>query len=493
MIIKKIKKNYDKQAFTLVELIVVITILTILWTISFISLQWYSRDARDATRISDMSNIKKALELTYLKVWKYPNTTNGHIITFSWTKVWTQWLFWEETFKKVKRLNKIPKDPLTWLEYTYSVTSTNQEYQVAWIMEWNILSMDNILLWEILAWNDEWYLRILWKYNWKIISTKAWDTTYVLWVPSLITSTWATLEEIIQWNYFAYNWFKNLPFQYEDSQYNIRWDSWKIFVNNSNNSILFKWNLNDLYKKENIDWRLDLITNLQNTYSWTSIANIDWIEKITTLDLTDSTAVNLLSSTIINNTLGWNIIIDINDNLDWEIVNNIDPTSLCTTWWEILSSSTVYGSCDWPDIVMCSWAWTWYVLAWCNVWTNISGTWSASYWSYYNYPNFSGSSDTLCWDWYHVPTDNEWNWVMSYWIWNPTWMRDDLKLPIAWYQLLSPTALWDNYGYYWGYVNLWSYVMHMRRAENVIKTVIGFYGPGTNWEYEFTVRCFKDN
>jgi len=39
-----------KKAFTLVELIVVITILTILGTIAFISLQGYSRDARDSTR-----------------------------------------------------------------------------------------------------------------------------------------------------------------------------------------------------------------------------------------------------------------------------------------------------------------------------------------------------------------------------------------------------------------------------------------------------------
>lgn len=39
-------KYKNIKAFTLVELIVVITILAILWTIAFISLQWYTRDAR---------------------------------------------------------------------------------------------------------------------------------------------------------------------------------------------------------------------------------------------------------------------------------------------------------------------------------------------------------------------------------------------------------------------------------------------------------------
>jgi prepilin-type N-terminal cleavage/methylation domain-containing protein len=53
-----------KNAFTLVELIVVITILAILGTIAFISLQWYSADARNSKRTSDVSNI-----LSKMNIW----------------------------------------------------------------------------------------------------------------------------------------------------------------------------------------------------------------------------------------------------------------------------------------------------------------------------------------------------------------------------------------------------------------------------------------
>jgi len=81
----------QKQAFTLVELIVVITILAILWTIAFISLQWYARDARDSVRISDMKNIEKALELWYLNKWKYTDPTNWVSITYLWWLLWNQW------------------------------------------------------------------------------------------------------------------------------------------------------------------------------------------------------------------------------------------------------------------------------------------------------------------------------------------------------------------------------------------------------------------
>ena len=52
-----------KNAFTLVELIVVITILAILGTIAFISLQGYSADARNSKRTSDLGNIQSAMSL----------------------------------------------------------------------------------------------------------------------------------------------------------------------------------------------------------------------------------------------------------------------------------------------------------------------------------------------------------------------------------------------------------------------------------------------
>ena len=53
----KLKKAW----FTLVELIVVITILAIIWTIAFISLQWYSSDARNTKRESDLASLSSAI------------------------------------------------------------------------------------------------------------------------------------------------------------------------------------------------------------------------------------------------------------------------------------------------------------------------------------------------------------------------------------------------------------------------------------------------
>ena len=52
-----------RNAFTLVELIVVITILAILGTIAFISLQGYSADARNSKRTEDLNSIVKSIEI----------------------------------------------------------------------------------------------------------------------------------------------------------------------------------------------------------------------------------------------------------------------------------------------------------------------------------------------------------------------------------------------------------------------------------------------
>ncbi|MDD2871929.1 MAG: prepilin-type N-terminal cleavage/methylation domain-containing protein, partial [Candidatus Gracilibacteria bacterium] len=117
-----------KYAFTLVELIVVITILAILGTIAFMALQGYSTSARDSTRLSDLSSMKTSLELFELDAGKYPQASSGVNITYSGATVWNQGTFGETVFANVDRLDKIPIDPLTDKEYTYSTLLSRNEY-----------------------------------------------------------------------------------------------------------------------------------------------------------------------------------------------------------------------------------------------------------------------------------------------------------------------------------------------------------------------------
>ncbi len=65
---------YNKKGFTLIELLVVIAVIGVLSSIVLVSLSGVRGKARDAIRQSDMSQIRKALEVYYTDHGHYPST-----------------------------------------------------------------------------------------------------------------------------------------------------------------------------------------------------------------------------------------------------------------------------------------------------------------------------------------------------------------------------------------------------------------------------------
>ncbi|MDD3646273.1 MAG: prepilin-type N-terminal cleavage/methylation domain-containing protein [Candidatus Gracilibacteria bacterium] len=124
-----------KQAFTLVELIVVITVLAILATIAFISLSGYSQDARNSVRASDVKNIDKSLQLYLIKNRIYPEPENPQTVSYSGETVYLQGTFGDSPYKEVGNLSDIPLDPLTNEQYIYSITAKKNEYEILVIYE----------------------------------------------------------------------------------------------------------------------------------------------------------------------------------------------------------------------------------------------------------------------------------------------------------------------------------------------------------------------
>ncbi len=335
--------QFQKQAFTLVELIVVITILAILWTIAFISLQWYSRDARDGTRVADMWSIVKWLELFKLTNNRYPETTSWNNVTFSWSVAWIQWIFWDETFRSIWRLSTIPKDPLTWLEYIYSITNDRKEYQIAWIVESSDLVYNNILTTETNAVEETAILKISWTYNEKILKVRTPWVDYILAVPSLITSTWWTLEDIILHKRLAYNGYKNLPFNYWWG-YKTIWEAEDLVLVNSDSYIVFSWSTDDFVN--NPAKQIELIENVQEAYTSTAISSEDTIKDIVELNWWPEFVAQTLISNTINNKVVINATPVIPDTamqltynwlVDWDKVTlpfkwTVNITNI--DWWD---------------------------------------------------------------------------------------------------------------------------------------------------------------
>ncbi len=120
--------------FTLVELIVVITILSILWTIAFISIQWYSRDARNSKRLSDVRNIESLMWIYMIKNDNYP-IPDDYIEIKKWPIIFTyQWVLKQKTLWNLWYQWDL-LDPITNIPYTYSLNKSKNKFDILYYLE----------------------------------------------------------------------------------------------------------------------------------------------------------------------------------------------------------------------------------------------------------------------------------------------------------------------------------------------------------------------
>lgn len=70
----------NKKGFTLIELLVVIAIIALLSTLAVVVLSSTRKQANDAVRLSDIKEVRTALELYYTDKNSYPTTTNSGIM-----------------------------------------------------------------------------------------------------------------------------------------------------------------------------------------------------------------------------------------------------------------------------------------------------------------------------------------------------------------------------------------------------------------------------
>jgi len=132
-----------KNAFTLVELIVVITILAILGTIAFISLQGYSADARNSKRTSDIGNIQSAISLKMVEgvpLLSFINDTVSSLTLSIWgstgVTTWTQYNAGNPNYTVLNVIAKDFKDPKSDKEYKIGgTTRAGGVFQVSATME----------------------------------------------------------------------------------------------------------------------------------------------------------------------------------------------------------------------------------------------------------------------------------------------------------------------------------------------------------------------
>jgi len=439
-----IRRKKLQLAFTFIELIVLIIVLAILWTIAFISLQWYSAQSRDSVRISDMTSMKTWLELFNLETWKYPLPTQWTDITYSWAVVWIQWYFWETVFVNVNKLNKIPTDPTTDKMYVYSTTSTRWEFQLAQAMEWNEISVnsekwiiDNVLTTEKTA-----RLKISWTFNGKVIKVSSWSLNCLLALPSIVASTWTTLENILSNNLLAYNWYKNLPFQYT-WVYNTKWESALKLVNYTEIKAYCWTDFNVLYE-QTLTWSLarkTMVENLQKAYTWTSIDNMWPIQSILLTDINNNDATEILSTNIVSNNLWRKIVANFTSNWWATWTFNLSQTTV-NQWTNVTISHTcsqVPTSYTSSNTSVATISWTIITTLWVGT-TNITPVWWAC---------ADNTTKTLTVN-LNLNLINETNCTRAWtwWIWVPS-ANDVYIWTIQWNGFCISPRIWDFWDSTW--------------------------------------------
>lgn len=367
--------KHKNQAFTIVELVVVMTILSLLWTIAFLNLNWYTSDARNSVRKSDIALIKNWLDAYQIKNSIYPDPTDSHQVNYKNTWVWQQWTFWIETKNKLLNISGDFIDPLTKNEYTYSILNSKKEYQLWAILEWSVTAFNDNTTYADSQNNNSAFID--WNYNSILTLVSTWWTDYLLALPSIISTNNDTdLENIITNNNFTYNNFSILPSSYSWTNINTNQPT----NYNINDIVLFSWSINDLLQDETL--KIDFLQKLQHTY-WNSILwdkNKDLLNTYIdddylsdkANDFFDNVMKKSLNLKATSRSSKWDLPSDLRQIFaTWSIytkywqTNGCDPNNITIkefddttvfTWWKnSIANNTIYKLKDW-DYVMRSWA-----------------------------------------------------------------------------------------------------------------------------------------
>ncbi|MCP4523941.1 MAG: BspA family leucine-rich repeat surface protein, partial [Candidatus Gracilibacteria bacterium] len=277
-------------------------ILAILSTVAFISFQGYAQSSRDAVRIADVKSITKVLELYSLKNSNYPEPVNPINITYSGSLAWTQGDFGKTAYTDSTSIGgEAPTDPLTGLPYLYSVTNTKTEYQVAGILE-GLLSYSPVS--STYAGDELAKAYVKGNYNGKMIKINGTTQDYILGVPSILTSDITSVDiiDILAADSLIYNGYSNLSPSYSGSVFKS--DGGFGFTPTEAEVVVFSGSLSDLGSEENDLLRAELITNLQEVYVGSEVANTPELQDIVHVDISSPEQVDYVSSSIVNNTLG---------------------------------------------------------------------------------------------------------------------------------------------------------------------------------------------
>lgn len=313
----------NKNWFTFVELIVVVTILTILSTIGFISYSGYISKSRDASRISQVITIYKAME-SYRTKWFLPLPADNVVVYASWAIVWYQWYASEDILNKIWYQDEWI-DPKDNKYFTYYLTKDLRKAELMTFLEeeeslsYGIVKQVNALDYTLripkVVWNKLGVLTESWsklpiqevislKTTWLDIVTTTWSYTAYISDDYKISWTWSNLAFLKDW---AGKSCKDLLSK--DS--GKKWYDWVYYINPT-----WTWSF-QVYCDMTTDdggWTLVWISTWASL-SWSVILTNNYLWDFTNINATST--VKMSTNDINNLIFGWDKKIRVNPTWTW--------------------------------------------------------------------------------------------------------------------------------------------------------------------------------
>lgn len=501
------KYPHKTKAFTLVELIIVITILAILSTVAYISFQWYTKDARDWIRMSDIKQIYNWLSI-YKTQTEKTLLPDNYINIQSWTTTISyQWYAWAWVLRALRI--SWWKDPWTKDYYIYTTDVNTKKAQLMTYMETSdkdiqyLSQLKTIKLIPQTEATNTWYYQdkkiyVYWDKIWILtnnkiplqetttntwidITTLTWNiTTYFWWsVYSwwLSTSTWLTLINQINWalnwtlpcSSTTYNWYTITSLQDKQSQKFTRtwaitnWtQTWSVLATCNNwtlsygiESLQTSCNLNFTLNWNSCDATWTFSLSSTNVTAWTNVTISNNCSISPTSYTSSNTSVATVVWTTITTLTAWTTNItpvwwSCSDSSAKTLTippnncNSTQPANATLTTWSPTSPNQAWQTND--SSVACHFvcnAWYWYNGASC-----VSATNCTSWLSYITLSNWQSWSCMNLWatsvrDWSTQPT-NCWNTSTTNCNPSLTWLWD-------YYQWGRNDAWWTNWQAWWNY------------------------------------------
>ena len=407
-----------KHWFTLVELIVVITILSVLWTISFVSLQWYTENARDTKRISDVKSIEKWLSFNFTKNGKYLEPEESIEITNSGVTILKQWLAWDTILWNIW-VEIWTKDPVDNNYYTYTVSEDLKKMQLLWYLETSEEDRQTIKTIYAEEGYGNRYLLLRWDKLWIFIE----DSTYK---PINKQTTWTNLElqspeienyksilsqeEIYTWSWTTwvlknrdcrrlqeYYWYtENWTYKINPDWTNefdvycdmiTDWGGWTLVLKADGSKNTFNFN-SEYWTNNSVYWNQNYLEdNLEFKNLGFSTINFDNIKlELKTGDYIDSINFNYNSSSLLDLFLN-------NNNLQFDWYNKND-------FMNLVPNSSLQPNCN---------------AVWLNLKFSNGNQHGIRLWISSNNENNCSSDDSRIWIWLSPR-----NWLNSS-VWNICW------------------------------------------------------------------------